>query len=51
MAHAKPLQSRTVDPLAVSVHAATHVSGLGRTALYEAMARASSRAAKSASAG
>ena len=27
----------TIDPLAVSVHAATRVSGVGRTRLYEAM--------------
>jgi excisionase family DNA binding protein len=36
MAHETALLG-TIDPLAVSVHAAARVSGIGRTRLYEAM--------------
>jgi excisionase family DNA binding protein len=36
MAHETALLA-TIDPLAVSVHAATRVSGIGRTRLYEAI--------------
>ncbi len=36
MAH-QTTPSGTTDPLAVSVHAAAHLSGIGRTRLYEAM--------------
>ncbi len=36
MAHETALLG-TIDPLAVSVHAATRVSGIGRTRLYEVM--------------
>jgi excisionase family DNA binding protein len=37
MAHTDVVPVRPPDPLAVSVDAATRVSGIGRTRLYEAM--------------
>jgi excisionase family DNA binding protein len=37
MAHTDVVPVRPPDPLAVSVDAATRVSGIGRTRLYQAM--------------